>query len=84
MTTSTYNPRGTYSINITEEIYIQDGEESFKARIYQPEGAGPFPVLLDVHGGAWQGGTRFNGYYMDEKLAESGVLVAAIDFRVAP
>ncbi len=84
MTTITYNPRGTYSINITEEIYIQDGEESFKARIYQPEGAGPFPVLLDVHGGAWQGGTRFNGYYMDEKLAESGVLVAAIDFRVAP
>jgi acetyl esterase/lipase len=84
LTTITYNPRGTYSINITEEIYIQDGEESFKARIYQPEGAGPFPVLLDVHGGAWQGGTRFNGYYMDEKLAESGVLVAAIDFRVAP
>lgn len=84
MTTISYNPQGTYSIDITDEIYIQDGKESFEARIYQPKGAGPFPVLLDVHGGAWQGGTRLNGYYMDEKLAESGILVAAIDFRVAP
>ena len=23
------------------------------ARIYQPQGTGPFPALLDVHGGAW-------------------------------
>ena len=84
MTTISYNPQGTYSIDITDEIYIQDGKESFEARIYQPKGAGPFPVLLDVHGGAWQGGTRLNGCYMDEKLAESGILVAAIDFRVAP
>lgn len=84
MTTITYNPQGTYSIDITDEIYIQGREKSFEARIYQPEGAGPFPVLLDVHGGAWQGGTRLNGCYMDEKLAESGILVAAIDFRVAP
>ena len=30
MTTITYNPQGTHSINITDEIYIQGGEKSFE------------------------------------------------------
>jgi len=33
--------------------YLQVDGETFQATIYQPEGPGPFPALLDVHGGAW-------------------------------
>lgn len=84
MTTISYDPQKTFPINIYHTVYIEDQQESFVAKIYQPEGPGPFPVLLDVHGGAWQGGTADDGQYFDEKLAESGILVAAIDFRVAP
>jgi acetyl esterase/lipase len=53
------------------------------ARIYQPQGEGPFPVLLDVHGGAWNDQDRTANAPVDERLAASGLLVVAIDVRLA-
>jgi acetyl esterase/lipase len=53
------------------------------ARIYQPQGDGPFPVLLDVHGGAWNDQDRTVNALVDQELAASGVLVVAIDLRLA-
>lgn len=47
-------------------------------------GAGPFPVLLDFHGGAW---THFD-HRVDlawcRELARSGVVCASVQFRLAP
>jgi acetyl esterase/lipase len=54
------------------------------ARLYQPQGPGPFPALLDVHGGAWASGDRLNNAPLDEALAKSGIVVLAIDFRMPP
>src|SRR5688572_9094478 len=54
------------------------------ARIYQPQGAGPFPALLDLHGGAWNDKDRLANVPMDEALAKSGMLVVAVDLRLAP
>ena len=84
LTPINYDPQKKYTVNTIDTVYIEDKQDSFDVRIYQPGGVGPFPVLLDVHGGAWQGGSNSDGEYIDQKLAESGVLVAAIDFRVAP
>jgi acetyl esterase/lipase len=53
------------------------------ARIYQPQGEGPFPVLLDVHGGAWNAQDRTANAPVDERLSASGILVVAIDVRLA-
>jgi acetyl esterase/lipase len=52
--------------------------------LYQPRGTGPFPTVLDVHGGAWVHGDRLNNEDLDRWLAEHGALVAAIDFRMPP
>jgi acetyl esterase/lipase len=54
------------------------------ARIYQPKGAGPFPTVLDLHGGAWNRKDRFAEEPMDRALAASGLLVAAVDLTLAP
>ena len=54
------------------------------ARIYQPKGAGPFPTVLDLHGGAWNAKDRHAEEPMDRALAASGVLVVAIDMTLAP
>jgi acetyl esterase/lipase len=54
------------------------------ARIYQPKGTGPFPTIVDVHGGAWHNGDRTNNGGIDRALAAQGVLVAAVDFRQPP
>ena len=54
------------------------------ARVYQPTGAGPFPTVLDLHGGAWNAKDRHAEEPMDRALAASGVLVVAIDMTLAP
>jgi acetyl esterase len=51
-------------------------------RIYQPEGRGPFPILLSIHGGAWTSGDH-TGYASTSKpLAATGLVVACIAQRV--
>jgi acetyl esterase len=54
------------------------------ARLYQPKGAGPFPAVVEVHGGAWASGDRLNNAPLDVALAKSGIVVLAIDFRMPP
>jgi acetyl esterase len=53
-------------------------------RIYQPQGPGPFPTIIDVHGGAWHNGDRTSNAGVDRALAATGILVAAVDFRQPP
>jgi acetyl esterase/lipase len=65
-------------------VYRSDQDGSWPARIYQPEGAGPFPALLDVHGGAWNRGSYTDNEHIDQVLAASGLVVAAIALRRAP
>lgn len=76
----------TYDPDRVCEISVQDLEycEDLAVRVYQPEGTGPFPALVDVHGGIWSRGDRTGSELMDWSLAESGIVVAAIDFRLAP
>lgn len=61
----------------------QDGQPLL-ARVYQPIGPGPFPAVLEVHGGAWTGGDRLNNVAIAEALAADGVVVVSIDFRMPP
>ena len=53
------------------------------ARVYQPQGPGPFPTVLDLHGGAWRRKDRLAEEPMDRAIAGSGVLVVAIDLRLS-
>lgn len=54
------------------------------ARFYRPEGNGPFPAALEVHGGAWTSGDRFNNVAIAEHLAAHGIVVLSIEFRMPP
>ena len=53
------------------------------ARVYQPQGAGPFPMVLDLHGGAWRRKDRLAEEPMDRAIASNGLLVVAIDLRLS-
>jgi len=68
----------------TQDVdYLRVDEKTFQATIYQPEGPGPFPAILDVHGGAWVNAAahRDANALMDKALAAMGMVVVAIDFR---
>jgi len=72
------------SIKARDLEYRRDGAAPLLARLYQPHGAGPFPAVVEVHGGAWASGDRLNNAPLDEALAKSGIVVLAIDFRMPP
>jgi len=81
----TYDPAARLEIAVSEiELRRNQAGRMLKARIYRPSGAGPFPTVLDLHGGAWNAKDRFAEEPMDRALAASGVLVVAIDMTLAP
>jgi acetyl esterase len=82
--TTAYDPANQYEIKVWDVEFRHDPVRTLMARIYQPQGDGPFPPLLDLHGGAWNNQDRTSNGRMDERLAASGVLVVAIDLRLAP
>lgn len=73
-----------HDIDIDDIEYLRHGDKPLLARVFKPRGAGPFPLVVEVHGGAWCRGTRLNNKVIHETLAASGVVVAAIDFRMPP
>ena len=80
-----YDPKAKLDVKITEVPFRRNAAgRQLMARVYQPQGPGPFPVLLDLHGGAWNRKDRKAEEPMDRAVAASGVLVVAIDMTVAP
>jgi acetyl esterase len=73
-----------YEVVLRDIEYQRQAGKPWLARIYQPKGTGPFPTIVDVHGGAWHNGDRTNNAGIDRALAAKGILVAAVDFRQPP
>ena len=71
-------------IRIEDVEYHNQGERALLARLYRPAGTGPFPAIVQVHGGAWTGKDRTDNDYISTALAGSGILVASLDFRMPP
>jgi acetyl esterase len=80
-----YDPSARFDIVVSEvELRRNAAGRMLMARIYQPKGTGPFPTVLDLHGGAWNRKDRFAEEPMDRALAASGLLVVAVDMTLAP
>ncbi len=77
-------PIGLYPVQIRDVVYRQDGAQQWLARVYQPQGPGPFPTLLAVHGGIWVLLDRAYEAPMELAFAAGGMVVVAIDYRLAP
>jgi acetyl esterase len=73
-----------YEIDVEDVEYLRHGEQPLLARVYKPHGEGPFPLVIDLHGGAWCKKDRTSDAGTDEPLAKSGVVVVALDFRMPP
>jgi len=80
----TANAPKTYAIDIEDVEYLRHGDTSLLARLFKPRGPGPFPLIVELHGGAWNLGDRLMDVALNAPLAQSGVVVAALDFRMPP
>ena len=73
-----------YELEVEDVEYLRHGDKPLLARLFKPRGRGPFPLIVELHGGAWCRGDRLNDTLINEELAKSGVVVAALDFRMPP
>ena len=64
------------------EIY-RHGDRPMIVRLIRPDGAGPFPAILDMHGGCWCKGGPAECSVRGEVFASAGMASAALDFRQA-
>jgi acetyl esterase/lipase len=75
---------GADAFTVEDIEYLHHDGKPLLLRLYRPNGPGPFPLLVDLHGGAWCGQDRTSDALFNEALARSGVVVAALDFRMPP
>jgi acetyl esterase len=76
---------GKYEFVVRDFVYQPNsGGKERLARLYQPAGTGPFPAVLQVHGGAWTNKDRTDGQNTALDLAAAGIVVVSIDFRNSP
>jgi len=78
-----YNPANLFAVKCLEIEYRDTGKRKLVARIYQPQGKGSFPVLVDLHGGAWSRKDRYANEPMARAIAASGMLVVSPDMRLS-
>ena len=68
MTKTAYDPAAKFELKVSEvEFRRAVSGRTLLARIYQPHGGGPFPTLLDLHGGAWNNKDRFANEPMEDR-----------------
>ena len=60
-----------FEIEVRDLEYQRADGVPLLARLYRPTGSGPFPAVIDVHGGAWASGDRLNNAPLDEALARA-------------
>lgn len=71
----------TSAFDVEEIEYLRHGDKPLIARIYKPRGAGPFPAMVECHGGAWCLSDRMTEKLRHEYMASHGIVSISLDFR---
>jgi acetyl esterase len=73
------------TFNLIEDVeYTRHGGEALCLDVLQPKGAGPHPVLIYLHGGAFAIGSKRTHRGLAAAYAAQGYLVCNVDYRLAP
>jgi acetyl esterase len=81
MSTATLEDTKTTAFDATDVEYLRHGQKPLLARVFKPRGAGPFPALVECHGGAWCMSDRLSEHLRHEYMASHGIVSIALDFR---
>jgi acetyl esterase len=85
MTVGLRSPEQVIPVASTEDITVPGGEGDLPARVYRPEGEGPFPTVVFFHGGGWVIGDLETHDNMARYVCrDSAAVVVSVDYRLAP
>ena len=74
----------SHEYTVEDVEYIRHEGKPYLATLYRPKGTGPYPIMVELHGGAWCRSDRHGDKIMHESMAKSGVIVATLDWRQPP
>ena len=82
---STFLAAGPYQVTLDLE-YSAPGGTSLKLDAHVPQGKGPFPAVVLVHGGGWTNGHKTVNFVqaLFPVLDQTGMAWFTIDYRLAP
>lgn len=68
-----------------DQVFTPPGwPKALLADVYVPEGEGPFPAVLVIHGGGWESGDRAQVKGLAERIARRGYVAVNTTYRLAP
>ncbi len=65
----------------TGEPGVRHSEDCLYLNVWAPQGNGPFPVFVWIHGGGFTNGHAFEPVYDGSRFASEGVLVVTVAYR---
>lgn len=72
-------------VEVTEHVYAFDGAKQLKLDLYRrKERTGAQPLIVIIHGGSWNGGSKQQLPAVNRWLAGEGYVIASINYRHAP
>jgi acetyl esterase len=80
MTTAVLDAKTT-EYDTADIEYLRHGDKVLLARVFKPRGDGPFPALVECHGGAWCQSDRCTEHLRHQYMASHGIVSIALDFR---
>lgn len=81
----TRTPDQVVPVASVEDITVPGAAGDLQARVYRPEGEGPFPTIAFFHGGGWVLGGLDPFDNMARDIARGcRAMVVAVDYRLAP
>ena len=69
----------------TTERTVEVAGRRCRMLVHRPGGAGPLPLVLNLHGGGWvQGNPEQSAWFASRVAAATGAVVVSPDYRLAP
>lgn len=69
---------------VRDLVYAEVDGRALRLDLFLPPGAGPYPVLVGFHGGAWTLGRKENIGHQAAAFARAGFATALAEYRLAP
>ncbi len=71
-------------VRLPDVVYDQPGGKDLHLDFVCPQGDGPFPLVVCIHGGGWRGGSRTDYKDFQKSMVGIGVATASVQYRFAP
>ena len=75
------------AIKVVDQVYVDHAQKgiapdsSQKLDLFVPAGNGPFPLIINIHGGGWHAGGKLGGISLARIYLPKQIAVASLNYR---